>query len=92
MAEKAADQALARARERGIRVAVLKEGSPSCGSNYSYDGSFTGSRVAAPGVTTARLQQAGLRVFSEHQLAEADAWLCGLDEAAPDQSRCSKRL
>ena len=46
-------------REHGIRVAVLKEGSPSCGSTYSYDGSFSGARVPAPGVTTARLMAAG---------------------------------
>jgi uncharacterized protein YbbK (DUF523 family) len=58
-----ADQALARAREHGIRMAVLKEGSPSCGSSYSYDGTFSGTRVPVPGITTARLQQAGLRAL-----------------------------
>lgn len=79
-----AEQALARAHEHGIRVAVLKEGSPSCGSGYSYDGTFTGTRVPAPGVTTAHLQRAGVRVFSELQLGEADAWLRALDAAATD--------
>ena len=79
-----ADQALAKAAEHGIRVAVLKEGSPSCGSSYSYDGSFTGARVPVPGVTAARLMAAGIRVFSEHELAAADAWLRALDEAATD--------
>lgn len=79
-----ADHALAKAAEHGIRVAVLKEGSPSCGSSYSYDGSFSGARVPAPGVTTARLQAAGIRVFSEHELAAADAHLRTLDEAATD--------
>ena len=79
-----ADHALAKAVEHGIRVAVLKEGSPSCGSSYSYDGSFSGARVLAPGVTTARLMAAGIRVFSEHELAAADACLRALDEAATD--------
>ena len=77
-----ADHALAKAAEHGIRVAVLKEGSPSCGSSYSYDGSFTGARVPVPGVTAARLAAAGLRVFSEHELAAADACLRALDAAA----------
>ena len=77
-----ADHALAKVAEHGIRVAVLKEGSPSCGSSYSYDGSFSGARVPAPGVTTARLVAAGLRVFSEHELAAADAFVRALDEAA----------
>lgn len=79
-----ADHALAKAAEHGIRVAVLKEGSPSCGSTYSYDGSFSGVRVPAPGVTTARLVAAGIRVFSELELAEADAFVRALDEAATD--------
>lgn len=76
-----ATEALARAEAHGIRVAVLKEGSPSCGSSYSYDGSFTATRVPLPGVTSARLRQAGLRVFSEAQLAEADAALLQLEQA-----------
>lgn len=63
------------AQSHGIRVAVLKEGSPSCGSSYTYDGTFTGTRAVHPGVTTALLQQAGVRVFSEHQFAEADVVL-----------------
>lgn len=70
-----AGQALARAREYGIRVAVLKEGSPSCGSSYSYDGSFSGTRVPVPGVTAALLTQHGVQVFSEAQWREADAAL-----------------
>jgi uncharacterized protein YbbK (DUF523 family) len=68
-----AEQALVRARApaRRIRVAVLKEGSPSCGVTYSYDGSFTGTKVPTPGVTAASLRAAGLHVFSEAQLQEA---------------------
>jgi uncharacterized protein YbbK (DUF523 family) len=74
-----AEHALRQARLRAIRIAVLKEGSPSCGSGYVYDGSFTGARVANPGVTAAMLQGAGIRVFSELQLAEADAMLRELE-------------
>jgi uncharacterized protein YbbK (DUF523 family) len=79
-----ADHALAKAQEHGIRVAVLKEGSPSCGSSYAYDGTFTGNRVPVPGVTTARLLAAGLRVFSEHQLVEADACLRAVETGETD--------
>jgi uncharacterized protein YbbK (DUF523 family) len=70
-----ARQSLVRARSSRIRMAVLKEGSPSCGTGFTYDGSFSGSKVARAGVTTARLRQAGVRVFSEAQLEEADEWL-----------------
>ncbi len=74
-----AEHTLARALEYGIRVAVLKEGSPSCGSSYSYDGSFSGARVAVPGVTSALLREHGLQVFSEAEWDAADAALQALD-------------
>lgn len=74
-----AEQALSTATSRRARVAVLKEGSPSCGSGYSYDGTFTGTRVPQPGVTTARLRGAGIRVFNETQFAEADRALRELE-------------
>jgi len=70
-----AEQSLQKARSRRIRMAILKEGSPSCGTAYSYDGTFSGTRVPHPGVTAARLQEAGVRVFSEAQLEEADELL-----------------
>jgi uncharacterized protein YbbK (DUF523 family) len=74
-----AELALQLARSRRIRVAVLKEGSPSCGTGYTYDGSFMGKRVAFPGVTAARLREAGVWVFREAQLEEADQLLKKLE-------------
>ena len=79
---KGADHALAVAAERGVRLAVLKDGSPSCGASYIYDGSFSGRRIAAPGVTAARLRDAGIRVFSEAQLEEASRYLAQLESDA----------
>lgn len=49
----------------GATEAILKDGSPSCGSNLIYDGSFMGSKRSGEGVTTALLRKNGLRVFSE---------------------------
>ena len=74
-----AEGAAAAARRLGIRVAVLKDGSPSCGSSFVYDGTFTGTRVGGEGLTTATLRAAGVRVFSETQVAEAAAWLDELE-------------
>ena len=74
-----ARHALERAQSGGIRVAVLKEGSPSCGSSYIHDGSFTGTRVPGNGVTTSLLESFGLRVFSEHQFVEANNFLLELE-------------
>lgn len=76
-----AQRALALAQCHGIRIAVLKEGSPSCGSASIYDGSFTGTKIAGEGVTAAWLRQHGIEVFSEHTLALADARLRAIDSA-----------
>ncbi|SUV67906.1 Uncharacterized conserved protein [Bordetella avium] len=75
-----AAQALILARRHAVRIAVLKEDSPSCGSARIYDGSFSGRRMPGMGVTAALLQSEGIRVFSEHQLADADACLRQLEQ------------
>ena len=64
------------ARELGIRVAVLKSRSPSCGTGQIYDGTFSGRLAAGDGFTAAALRAEGLQVFDETQLEEADAALC----------------
>jgi uncharacterized protein YbbK (DUF523 family) len=76
-----AEHALAKARERGVRIAVLKEGSPSCGTSFSYDGTFSGTKVPVRGVTAELLHQAGIAVFSEAQFTEADAFLAQMERA-----------
>ncbi|NCT83886.1 MAG: DUF523 domain-containing protein [Comamonadaceae bacterium] len=77
-----ARQALALVQAHGIRVAVLKDGSPSCGASTVHDGTFTGTRIAGQGVTAALLREAGVQVFSELQFAAADALLSVLDRGA----------
>lgn len=67
--------ALDLAKSKSIRVAVLKENSPSCGTNFIYDGTFTSVKVVSSGVTSALLQQVGIYVFNENQLDEADSLL-----------------
>ena len=74
-----AQRVLALARQHGVRVALLKAGSPSCGSDYTYDGSFTHRRVPQPGVTCALLRNAGIAAFSEEQLEQADLALARAD-------------
>ncbi|MFQ2368855.1 2-thiouracil desulfurase family protein [Aeromonas enteropelogenes] len=62
--------ALATCQQQGIRFALLKEGSPSCGSGRIYNGHFEGQSVAGEGMTTALLRRHGIVVFSEDQLPE----------------------
>lgn len=48
--------------------AVLKENSPSCGVNQIYDGSFTGTLTAGPGLFTRALISLSVPVFSNEEL------------------------
>lgn len=68
--DRGAELALALCQAQGIRFALLKEGSPSCGSGRIYNGRFEGVSVAGEGKTTALLRRHGINVFSEDQLAE----------------------
>ena len=71
--------ALERATSEGVKLAVLKDGSPSCGSETIYDGSFSGGKVAGQGVTAALLARHGIRVFSERTLEQAERYLADLE-------------
>ncbi|ELC7281487.1 DUF523 domain-containing protein [Aeromonas veronii] len=68
--DRGAELALEICQTQGIRFALLKEGSPSCGSGRIYNGRFEGVSVAGEGKTTALLRRHGIVVFSEDQLAE----------------------
>ena len=62
-----------------IRVAILKEGSPSCGSSLVYDGTFSGIKVHGQGVTAALLRSQGIAVFSEQEIDAADEYIGTLE-------------
>ncbi|MGL5295209.1 MAG: DUF523 domain-containing protein [Aeromonas sp.] len=68
--EQGAQSALALCQAQGIRFALLKEGSPSCGSGRIYNGRFEGVAVPGEGKTCELLRRHGIRVFCEDQLVE----------------------
>ncbi|MGC3963800.1 MAG: DUF523 domain-containing protein [Rhodocyclaceae bacterium] len=74
-----ADRAVLLAREHNVAFAVLKESSPSCGRLNVYDGHFSGLRVPGMGVAAARLEDCGIKVFSDTQLEAAERWLQALE-------------
>lgn len=65
---KGAMKALQVAEENDIAMAIMKDGSPSCGSSYIYDGTFGKKRVSGKGVTGAVLEQHGIHVMTESQI------------------------
>lgn len=65
-----AHHALKLAQLHQVTHVILKANSPSCGSNFIYDGSFTGQKIQGNGVTAALLKQHGFEVWTEHEFLE----------------------
>ena len=74
-----AEQALHLCQQHNIKFAVLKESSPSCGSNTIYDGSFTQKKIVGEGLTTQLLRQHGIKVFCEDSIEELAELINGSD-------------
>lgn len=53
-----------------IKIAILKENSPSCGSTQIYDGNFKNKLIKGEGVTTELLRKNGITVYNENQIEE----------------------
>lgn len=67
--ERGAVHAVRLATAAGVRGAVLKARSPSCGCHEIYDGTFSRTRVAGEGVAAAALRRAGVEVVDEDDVA-----------------------
>ena len=63
------------AKIKRVDFAILKERSPSCGSSYIYDGSFLGKVIQGQGLTTRKLNEKNIIVFSEENLEEIEKYL-----------------
>lgn len=53
-----------------IKLAILKENSPSCGVNFIHDGTFSGNLIKGKGITTERLEKLGVKCITENQINE----------------------
>ncbi len=69
--ERGANAALKIAKENNVLFAIMKDGSPSCGSTQIYDGSFTGTKINGSGVCAKLLLQNGIVVLSENDMLTA---------------------
>ena len=63
--ERGARIELARAKEAGCELAILKAKSPSCGVREVHDGTFSGVLVAGQGIAAALFREAGIAVIDE---------------------------
>lgn len=65
---KGAKESLKIAKMFNCKQALLKEGSPSCGCNLIYDGTFKGKKISGMGVTAALFNKNNIEIFSEKEL------------------------
>ncbi|MEH6452603.1 MAG: DUF523 domain-containing protein [Psychromonas sp.] len=75
-----AQKTLEAALAHDIKIAILTEKSPSCGSSQRYDGSFSRRLITGEGVTTTLLREHGIKVFNQFQLQQAQDYLDNLPE------------
>lgn len=83
-----ARQVLEMAQAYRVKVAILKESSPSCGVHTVYDGSFLGKKVKGMGVTTALLMGNGIRVYSEKDVTTPLLEALLAEDVARDRAHC----
>jgi uncharacterized protein YbbK (DUF523 family) len=67
---KGASIALELVEKYQIKKALLKDGSPSCGSTYIYDGTFTGNKIPSYGMTVRSLLKKNVKIFTENTWEE----------------------
>lgn len=63
-----ANEVLKLSKMLNVKKAILKEGSPSCGVNFVYDGTFEGRKISGMGITSQILSDASIEVLSENDL------------------------
>jgi len=51
-------------QKNNCKDVILKDGSPSCGYTYIYDGSFTGKRIHSLGITARYLKDNGINIIN----------------------------
>ena len=66
-----AQKALQVCQQHNIKLAILTESSPSCGSSYIHDGQFDGQKIPGEGITTRLLRANNIKVFNQFQIKQA---------------------
>ena len=62
-------------KKENIKIAILKETSPSCGNNEIYDGSFNHIIIKGKGLTNKLLNDNGIITFSEKEIDQIKEYL-----------------
>ncbi len=63
--KRGAQEVLTYCKKFKVETVLLKESSPSCGTNLVYDGSFTVKKISGKGITSVLLEKNGIKVFPD---------------------------
>lgn len=66
--EKGAKEVLRLTKLFGIKEAIFKQKSPSCGCGKIYDGTFSGKLIKGDGITTSLLKRNKIKIITEEDL------------------------
>ena len=55
-------------KDNNISYAILKDGSPSCGKNYIYDGNFNNNKIKGSGITAKLFTNNNIKIYSENEI------------------------
>lgn len=69
---KGAYETLKIAKECGVKVAILKANSPSCGYGKIYDGTFSGSKIEGSGIAAELLKRNGIKIYTEENIGNME--------------------
>ncbi|MBQ8525313.1 MAG: DUF523 domain-containing protein [Clostridia bacterium] len=61
-----------KAKETKAKYALMKQGSPSCGSKTISDGTFTGTKKQGMGIAARLLSDMGVKIFDENEIEKLD--------------------
>lgn len=73
--QKAAELTFEFCKKNNVKLAILKEKSPSCGVQKIYDGTFSGKLIQGMGITASYLKQNGIPIFSDEQIQLAKKFI-----------------
>lgn len=66
--EKGSEEVVKLAKLYDATIAILKENSPSCGSNYIYDGTFNHKKIKGMGIAAHKLSKENIKLFNEENV------------------------
>jgi len=68
-------EAVRQAKENDVVCCIMMQDSPSCGSKFIYDGTFTDTKIEGAGRAVQLLREAGFKIFDQDELDEVEKLL-----------------